>query len=87
MRGYFQTEPVKDIQPVVNTGLEGGVSVFYLSYLFTGALPALGRAREINDEWRQFEEESTSPLIEIQPGLLDQKSVRQYRRVLEERPK
>lgn len=41
MWGYFQTEPVKDIQPVVNTGFEGGVSVFYLSCLFTGAPPAL----------------------------------------------
>lgn len=55
MWGYFQTEPVKDIQPVVNTGFEGGVSVFYLSCLFTGAFPASLRAREINDRWRQFD--------------------------------
>lgn len=70
MRGSFQTEPVKDIQPVVNMEFEGGVSVFYLSCLFTGAFPASLQAREINDGWRQFEEESTSPLIEIEPGFL-----------------
>lgn len=31
------------------------------------------QAREITDGWRQFVEESTSPLIEIKPGFLHQK--------------
>lgn len=50
MQWYFQTEPVKDIQPVVNMGSEGGVSVFYLLCLFTGAICALYRPeREMMD--------------------------------------
>lgn len=61
---------MKDIQPVVNTGFEGGVSVFYLSCLFTGAFAAGCWGREINDGCRQFVEESTSPLIEMPPGVL-----------------
>lgn len=49
-------------------------SVGVLSLLFVyGNPPCSLQAREINDGWRQFEEESTSPLIEIQPGALNQK--------------
>lgn len=46
-------------------------SVGVLSLLFVyRSSPCALQAREINDGWRQFEEESTSPLIEIQPGFL-----------------
>lgn len=52
MPRYFQTEPVKDIQPVVNTGIWGNVSVFYLCCLFTTSL-SCGPA--IFDWWSRFE--------------------------------
>lgn len=68
MQGYFQTELVKDIQPVVNTGFEGGVSVFSLSCLFTGAL--LSTSQRDKSWWRQFEKRSTSPLLGMQPWVL-----------------
>lgn len=51
MRRYFQTEPVKDIQPVVNTGMWGDVSVFYLCCLLTTS-PSCGPKF---DWWRRFE--------------------------------
>lgn len=46
MWGYFQTQPAKNIQPAVNMGSEGGVSVFHFLCLFTGAFPASPQARE-----------------------------------------
>lgn len=49
-------------------------SVGVLSLLFVYRSSACSlRAKEINDGLRQFEEESTSPLIEIEPGVLHQK--------------
>lgn len=45
-----------------------------LSLLFVyRSSPCSLHAGEINDGWRQFQEESTSPLIEIRPGVLTQK--------------
>ena len=49
----------------------GRWSAGVLSLLFVyRSSPCSPRAREINDGWRQFQEEATSPLIEKQPGVL-----------------
>lgn len=48
------------------------VGVLSLLFVYRSARCSL-QAREIHDRWRQFEEESTFPLIEIEPGVLTQK--------------
>lgn len=48
------------------------VGVLSLLFVYRSSSCSL-HAREINDGWRQFEEESTSPLIEMQPGALNQR--------------
>lgn len=58
-----------DIQLVVNTGFEGGASVFHLLFVYRSFLCSL-RGTMINDGCRQFVKESTSPLIETLPGFL-----------------
>lgn len=47
-------------------------AVLSLLFVYRSSVVSL-QAREINDGWRQFEEESTSPLIETKPGVLHQK--------------
>lgn len=54
---------MKHIQLVVNTRFEGGPA---LLFVYKNS-PCSLRSGKINDGWRQFEEEGTSTLIEIQP--------------------